>query len=156
MKFWKKSKLKIRLRFKKKITNHIGTSSLFEELENATNDVATLTIESLVSLLKEKKSYLLSQDVERFVRFVAFDNGTLFVNLKNGYPREIIRNINNFFDTNKYQIKVEHSNEIGEDTLEQKKKKFFEAQLEEASKNPILKEILECFSNSRVANIEDL
>ena len=94
--------------------------------------------------------------MERFVRFVAFDNGTLFINLEKGYPREIIRNINSFFETNKYQIKVEHSNEIGEDTLEQKKKKFFEAQLEEASKNPILKEILECFSNSRVANIEDL
>lgn len=156
MKFWKKLKLKIRLRFKKKIVSHISHSSLFEDLESVVNDVATLTIESLVSLLKEKKSFLLSQDVEKFVRFVSFDKGILSVNLENGYPREIIRNINNFFETNKYQIKVEHSNEIGEDTLEQKKRKLFESQLEEASKNPILREVLTCFSNSRVANIEDL
>ena len=101
MKFWKKLKLKIRLRFKKKIVNHISHSSLFEDLESVVNDVATLTIESLVSLLKEKKSFLLSQDVEKFVRFVSFDKGILSVNLENGYPREIIRNINNFFETNK-------------------------------------------------------
>lgn len=125
-------------------------------MENATNDIATLTIESLVSILKEKKAFLLSQDVERFVRFVSFDKSILLINLETGYPREIIKNLNNFFSDNKYKIQVKFSEEKGEDTLEQKKKNLFKAQLEEASKNPILKEVLVCFSNSIVANIEEI
>lgn len=119
-------------------------------------DVATITIEGLVSTLKTKKSFLLSQDVERFVRFVSFDNGLLLVNLEDGYPRELIKNLNNFFTANNINIKVEFSSERGQDTLEQKKKAIFKAQLDEVSKNPILKEILDCFTNSVVANIEDL
>lgn len=129
---------------------------MFEEVESLDNDVATMTIEGLVDLLKEKKSFILSQDVARYIRFVGFDNGILSVNLENGYPREIIKNINHFFEENKYKIKMEYSSEKGEDTLEQKKKAVFKKQLEEVSQNPILKEILECFSNSVVANIEEL
>ena len=129
---------------------------MFEEVESLDNDVATMTIEGLVDLLKEKKSFILSQDVARYIRFVGFDNGILSVNLEDGYPREIIKNINHFFEENKYKIKMEYSSEKGEDTLEQKKKAVFKKQLEEVSQNPILKEILECFSNSVVANIEEL
>lgn len=130
---------------------------MFDEVADATEgDVATITIEGLVSTLKTKKSFLLSQDVERFVRFVSFDNGLLLVNLEDGYPRELIKNLNNFFTANNINIKVEFSSERGQDTLEQKKKAIFKAQLDEVSKNPILKEILDCFTNSVVANIEDL
>lgn len=130
---------------------------MFDEVADATEgDVATITIEGLVSTLKTKKSFLLSQDVERFVRFVSFDKGLLLVNLEEGYPRELIKNLNNFFATNNINIKVEFSSERGQDTLEQKKKAIFKAQLDEVSKNPILKEILTCFTNSVVANIEDL
>ncbi|MBR1545075.1 MAG: hypothetical protein IJ638_03985 [Alphaproteobacteria bacterium] len=125
-------------------------------MESLDNDVATMTVEGLVDLLKEKKSFILSQDVARYIRFVGFDKGILSVNLEEGYPREIIKNINHFFEENKYKIKMEYSNEKGEDTLEQKKKAVFKKQLEEVSQNPILKEILECFSNSVVANIEEL
>ena len=125
-------------------------------MESLDNDVATMTIEGLVDLLKEKKSFILSQDVARYIRFVGFDNGILSVNLEDGYPREIIKNINHFFEENKYKIKMEYSSEKGEDTLEQKKKAVFKKQLEEVSQNPILKEILDCFSNSVVANIEEL
>ena len=103
-----------------------------------------------------KKSFILSQDVSRYVRFVGFENGELLINLEDGYPKEIIRNLNNFFEENKYKVKVEHSPERGEDTLEQKKKALFNKQLEEVSQNPLLKEILTCFSNSVVAKIEDL
>ncbi len=149
-------KIRIRLRFKKKIASHIISGSLFEEVENATDDVSTMTIESLVNLLKEKKSFILSQDVSRYIRFVKFDNGIIYVNLEVGYPKEIIKNLNRFFDENKYKIKVEYSQEKGDDTLEQKKKALFNRQLEEVLQNPILKEILTCFSNSIVANIEDL
>ena len=130
---------------------------MFDEVADATEcDVATITIEGLVSTLKTKKSFLLSQDVERFVRFVSFDKGLLLINLEDGYPRELIKNLNNFFTTNNINIKVEFSSERGQDTLEQKKKAIFKAQLDEVSKNPILKEILTCFTNSVVANIEDL
>ncbi len=150
-------KIRLPLKFKKKISSHIVSSSLFEEIENATdNDVATLTIEGLVNLLKEKKSFILSQDVAKYVRFVRFDNGVIFINLETGYPREIVKNINNFFNDNKYKVKIECCQEKGEDTLEQKKKALFNKQLEEVSQNPILKEVLECFSNSVVANIEEL
>lgn len=130
---------------------------MFDEVADATEgDVATITIEGLVSTLKTKKSFLLSQDVERFVRFVSFDKGLLLVNLEDGYPRELIKNLNNFFTANNINIKVEFSSERGQDTLEQKKKAIFKTQLDEVSKNPILKEILDCFTNSVVANIEDL
>ncbi len=125
-------------------------------MESATNDVATMTIEGLVDILKEKKSFILSQDVARYIRFVGFEKGILSVNLEEGYPREIIKNLNHFFDENKYNIKVECSLERGEDTLEQKKKALFNKQLDEVSQNPILKEILTCFANSTVANIEEL
>ena len=148
--------IRIQLKFKKKISSHIVSNSLFEEIENATDDVATMTIEGLVDLLKEKKSFILSQDVARYVRFVKFEKGILFVNLEDGYPREIVKNLNHFFDENKYKIKIECSTERGEDTLEQKKKALFNKQLEEVSQNPILKEVLNCFSNSVVANIEEL
>lgn len=150
-------KVKLLPKYKKKIASHINTSLLFDEVADATEgDVATITIEGLVSTLKTKKSFLLSQDVERFVRFVSFDKGLLLVNLEDGYPRELIKNLNNFFTTNNINIKVEFSSERGQDTLEQKKKAIFKAQLDEVSKNPILKEILDCFTNSVVANIEDL
>lgn len=130
---------------------------MFDEVADATEgDVATITIEGLVSTLKTKKSFLLSQDVERFVRFVSFDKGLLLINLEERYPRELIKNLNNFFTANNINIKVEFSSERGQDTLEQKKKAIFNAQLDEVSKNPILKEILTCFTNSVVANIEDL
>lgn len=150
-------KVKLQPKYKKKIASHINTSLLFDEVADATEgDVATITIEGLVSTLKTKKSFLLSQDVERFVRFVSFDKGLLLVNLEDGYPRELIKNLNNFFTANNINIKVEFSSERGQDTLEQKKKAIFKAQLDEVSKNPILKEILDCFTNSVVANIEDL
>lgn len=150
-------KVKLLPKYKKKIASHINTSLLFDEVADATEgDVATITVEGLVSTLKTKKSFLLSQDVERFVRFVSFDKGLLLVNLEDGYPRELIKNLNNFFTTNNINIKVEFSSEQGQDTLEQKKKAIFKAQLDEVSKNPILKEILDCFTNSVVANIEDL
>ena len=150
-------KVKLLPKYKKKIASHINTSLLFDEVADATEgDVATITIEGLVSTLKTKKSFLLSQDVERFVRFVSFDKGLLLVNLEDGYPRELIKNLNNFFTANNINIKVEFSSERGQDTLEQKKKAIFKAQLDEVSKNPILKEILTCFTNSVVANIEDL
>lgn len=150
-------KVKLLPKYKKKIASHINTSLLFDEVADATEgDVATITIEGLVSTLKTKKSFLLSQDVERFVRFVSFDKGLLLVNLEDGYPRELIKNLNNFFTANDINIKVEFSSERGQDTLEQKKKAIFKAQLDEVSKNPILKEILDCFTNSVVANIEDL
>ena len=129
---------------------------MFEEVENATDDVSIMTVEGLVNLLKEKKSFILSQDVSRYIRFVKFDNCVIFVNLENGYPKEIIKNLNRFFDENRFKIKVEFSNEKGDDTLEQKKKALFNKQLDEVSQNPILKEILTCFPNSIVANIEDL
>ena len=128
----------------------------FEGIVGNENDVSTMTIEGLVDLLKKNKNYLLSQDVERYVRFVGFADGVLSVNLENEHPREIIRNMNTFFETHNLQILVKQVDERGDDTLEQKKKKFFEEQLREVSKNPILKEILECFPNSKVANIEDL
>lgn len=150
-------KVKLLPKYKKKIASHINTSLLFDEVADATEgDVATITVEGLVSTLKTKKSFLLSQDVERFVRFVSFDKGLLLVNLEDGYPRELIKNLNNFFTANNINIKVEFSSERGQDTLEQKKKAIFKAQLDEVSKNPILKEILDCFTNSVVANIEDL
>lgn len=150
-------KVKLLPKYKKKIASHINTSLLFDEVADATeSDVATITIEGLVSTLKTKKSFLLSQDVERFVRFVSFDKGLLLINLEDGYPRELIKNLNNFFTANNINIKVEFSSERGQDTLEQKKKAIFKAQLDEVSKNPILKEILDCFTNSVVANIEDL
>ena len=132
---------------------------LFDEVEGIAgegSDVATITIEGLVDILKKNKNFLLSQDVERFVRFVGFADGVLSVNLEDGHPREIIRNINAFFATHNMEISVKQVDDRGEDTLEQKKKKLFEEQLAEVSKNPILKEILECFTNSKVANIEDL
>ena len=70
---------------------------MFDEVADATEgDVATITIEGLVSTLKTKKSFLLSQDVERFVRFVSFDKGLLLVNLEDGYPRELIKNLITF------------------------------------------------------------
>jgi len=115
-----------------------------------------MTIEGLVDTLKKNKNFLLSQDVERYVRFVGFADGVLSINLEEGHPREIILNMNMFFKTHNLQISVKQVDEKGEDTLEQKKKKLFENQLQEALKNPILKEVLTCFTNSKVANIEDL
>ena len=129
---------------------------MFEELAKVADSVSTMTIESLVDTLKEKKSFLLSRDVERYVRFVGFDKGVLFINLEELHPKELIKNLNDFFIQSKFNIKVIRSSEKGDDTLEQKKKALFQQQLMEVSQNPILKEILECFRNSVVENIEDL
>lgn len=120
------------------------------------NEVSTLSIESIVEILREKKKYLLSQDVEKYVRFVSFENGTLFINFDTGYPRELLKNLNDFFIMAKYNIKVEHSNQAGEDTIYKKKQDIFNSQLKEISTNPILKEILHSFKNSYVAKIEEL
>ncbi len=129
---------------------------MFEELAKVADSVSTMTIESLVDTLKEKKSFLLSRDVERYVRFVGFDKGVLSINLEELHPKELIKNLNDFFIQSKFNIKVIRSSEKGDDTLEQKKKALFQQQLMEVSQNPILKEILECFRNSVVENIEDL
>ncbi|MGN0929060.1 MAG: hypothetical protein ACI4N3_00265 [Alphaproteobacteria bacterium] len=129
---------------------------MFEEEESSNTDVSILSIESIVDILKEKKNYLLSQDVERYVRFVSFDKGVLFINFDTGYPRELLKNLNTFFANAKYNIKVEHSNEVGEDTIYKKKRDIFEAQLKEISNNPILKELLHSFTNSYVAKIEEI
>lgn len=139
--------------FKKKITSL--NSNLFDEVNND-NDVSTLTIEGLVDILKDNKSFILSQDVRRFIRFVGFENGSLAVNLQSGYPRDIIKNLNSFFAENKYQITVNQSTELGEDTLEQKEKVLFQEQLDSVKANPILSEVLERFENSVVANIENI
>lgn len=128
---------------------------MFEE-ENPVIDVSTLSIESIVDILKEKKNFLLSQDVERYVRFVSFDKGVLFINFDIGYPRELLKNLNAFFTNAKYNIRVEHSNEVGEDTIYKKKQDFFNAQIAEISDNPIFKEILRNFRNSYVAKIEEI
>ena len=129
---------------------------MFEEEINNNTDISILSIESIVDILREKKNYLLSQDVERYVRFVSFDKGVLFINFDTGYPRELLKNLNTFFANAKYNIKVEHSNEAGEDTIYKKKRDIFEAQLKEISSNPILKEISQNFKNSYVAKIEEI
>ena len=128
---------------------------MFEE-ENSVIDVSTLSIESIVDILKEKKNFLLSQDVERYVRFVSFENGVLYINFDSGYPRELLKNLNAFFVNAKYNIKVEHSDMPGEDTILKKKRDIFNAQVAEISNNPILKEVLSAFSNSYVAKIEEI
>ncbi len=66
------------------------------------------------------------------------------------------KNLNTFFIDNKYKINVAQSSELGEDTLEQKEKALFQRQIDEVKENPILKEVLECFENSVVANIENI
>ncbi len=128
---------------------------MFEE-EQSVTDVSTLSIESIVDILKEKKNFLLSQDVERYVRFVSFDKGVLLINFDTGYPRELLKNLNTFFANAKYNIKVEHSDNPGEDTIYKKKQDFFNAQIAEISDNPIFKEILRNFKNSYVAKIEEM
>lgn len=126
------------------------------EVDNSLISISTLSIESIVEILKEKKNFLLSQDVEKFVRFVSFDNGILFINFDSGYPRELLKNLNDFFLKAKYNIKVEHSNQLGEDTISSKKQALFQKQLNEISTSPLLKEVLTAFKNSYVAKIDEL
>ncbi len=125
-------------------------------MENELIDISTISIESIIEILKEKKNFLLSQDVEKYVRFVSFDNGTLFINFDTGYPRELLKNLNTFFAKEKYNIKVEHSTLPGQDTIYKQKQDLFNKQLQELSTNPILKELLNSFKNSYVAKIEDI
>jgi hypothetical protein len=118
--------------------------------------VSDLTIESVVAILKEKKSFLLSQDVEKFARFVSFDNGTLRLNFNDGAPRELLKNLNQFFAAEKYGIEVVKSDDPGDDTIREKAKKLFDSQVAEISGNPILKEILSGFKDSYIAKIEEM
>lgn len=119
-------------------------------------ELSTLSIESIIEILKEKKNFLLSQDVERYVRFVSFDNGVLLINFDTGYPRELLKNLNYFFENAKYNIRVVHSELPGEDTIYKKKHDILNAQIKEISDNPTIKEILRSFTNSYVAKIEEL
>ena len=51
---------------------------------------------------------------------------------------------------------MEHSDQLGEDTVFKKKQDFFNNQLREISENPILKEMMRSFKNSYVAKIEEI
>ena len=155
LKFLIKQKIRLLLKYKKKISSLINNSPLFEE-ENSVIEISTISIESIIEILREKKNYLLSQDVEKYVRFVSFENGILLINFDTGYPRELLKNLNNFFVKEKYNIQVEHSNQLGEDTVFKKKQYFFNNQLREISENPILKEMMRSFKNSYVAKIEEI
>lgn len=119
-------------------------------------EISLLTVESLVALLREKKNFLLSQDVEGYARFVGFDKGRLSLNFNTGVPREIISNLNKFFAENRMDIKVVRSDAEGEPTLKERRENLFNAQLAEISGNPILKEILSKFADARVVGIERL
>jgi hypothetical protein len=108
-----------------------------------------------VSLLKERKSFLLSQDVEKFARFVSFAGGVLRLNFNSGFPVQIVRNLNQFFADAGCGIRVEKSDERGDDTVREKQERLFREQLAEMSGNGILREALRVFKDSYVAKIED-
>jgi DNA polymerase-3 subunit gamma/tau len=112
------------------------------------------TSEALSALLKSKRSFLLSQDVEKYARFVGFDGGALRLNFAPSAPREIVSNLNAFFAENHMNIKVEKSDEPGAPTVAEAAETLFNTQVAEFASNPILKEILEIFPNSYVAKIE--
>jgi len=118
-------------------------------------EFASMTIEAIVDLVRQK-NYLLSQDVERFVRFVSFGGGVLQANLNAGAPRDIIKNMNSLFDASRIAIVVKKSDEMGEASLSEQKTAMFEAQANMASSNPIVAEILRAFPNSSIAKVEEL
>ena len=67
-----------------------------------------------------------------------------------------MKNLNSFFEENNFKIEVVGSDEKGQDTLTTQKQNLLKTQMEELSKNPVFREILNCFTDSVVANIEDL
>lgn len=98
----------------------------------------------------------MAREVEDYVRFVKFTEGKLYINLETGYPKGIMKNLNSFFEENNFKIEVVGSDEKGQDTLTTQKQNLLKTQMEELSKNPVFREILNCFPDSVVANIEDL
>ncbi|MDR2098870.1 MAG: hypothetical protein LBO78_02485 [Rickettsiales bacterium] len=118
--------------------------------------ISILTIESVVAILKEKKNFLLSQDVEGYCRFVAFANGVLELNLAEGAPRELIRNLNKFFLDAKYAIEARQSDQPGEPSIRERQLQAFEEQKAAMAGNPVLREVLARFPDSYVAKIEQM
>lgn len=80
----------------------------------------------------------------------------MLVNKEPNAPKNIINSMNEFFEKNNLQIKVQITNEIGEPTLEEQTKIFFQKQLNEISTNPIIKEIFSTFKNYTIEKIETL
>lgn len=141
------------MKFKKKITD---SNILFNESIENNNDLSVITIESIFNKVKEHKSFLLAQDIKRNIRFVSFKNGTLFVNKEENSSQNIINNMNIFFEEHNIDIKVQLSPELGEPTLEQQEKMLFQKQIEEISKQPIMKEFFNSFKNYSVEKIEKI
>ena len=140
------------MKFKKKITT---SNILFDEFAEK-NSLSVITIESIFNKVKEYKSLLLAQEIRKNIRFVSFKNGTVFVNKVENAPKNIINNMNMFFEKNNIDIKVELSPEIGEPTLEEQEKMLFEKQIQEISKEPVIKEFFRYFDNYSVEKIEKL
>ena len=141
------------MKFKKKITD---SNILFNESIENNNDLSVITIESIFNKVKEHKSFLLAQDIKRNIRFVSFKNGTLFVNKEKNSSQNIINNMNMFFEEHNIDIKVQLSPELGEPTLEQQEKMLFQKQIDEISKQPIMKEFFNSFKNYSVEKIEKI
>ena len=140
------------MKLKKKI---ISSNALFDEFaEN--NNLSVITIESIFNKVRELKSILLAQEIRKFIKFVSFTKGTVFVNTVEDAPRNIINRMNLFFEDNNIDINVALSHEEGQPTLEQQEKILLEKQIQEISKQPIMKEFFKRFTNYSVEKIEKL
>ncbi len=140
------------MKFKKKIT----TSTVLFDSFTETNNLPVVTIEAIFNKVKEHKSLLLAQEIRKNIRFVSFKDGILFVNKEQNSPKNIINNMNMFFENNNIDIKVELSPETGQPTLEEQEKILFEKQIQEISKEPIMKELFNYFKNYSIEKIENL
>ena len=118
------------MKFKKKITT---STALFDDFTE-TNNLPVVTIEAIFNKVKEHKSLLLEQKS----------------------PKNIINNMNMFFENNNIDIKVELSPKTGQPTLEEQEKILFEKQIQEISEEPIMREFFKSFKNYSVEKIEKL
>lgn len=140
------------MKFKKKIT----TSNILFDDSADNNNLSVITIEAIFNKVKEHKSLILAQEIRKYIRFVSFNNGILFVNKNENSPKNIINNMNLFFENNNIDINVKLSPEPGEPTLEEQEKILFEKQINEISTQPIMKEFFRTFKNYSVEKIENL
>jgi DNA polymerase-3 subunit gamma/tau len=112
------------------------------------------TTEALSALLRSRREVILAKDVENHARFVGFANGVLELNFSDGHPREIVRNLNDFFAREGIAARVEHSSALGAPTIAEAALAAFEEQAAEFAGNPILLEIERLFPGAKIARVE--
>ncbi len=116
----------------------------------------------LIELARLKKESILRTNMERFIHVIEFKNGYFKYRLATNAPNGLQTSIALFLQEQtfkKWEISLSSDPSLGDLTIKQQEQKILADQLEDISKDPKIKNILDGLSNSRFIGIiseEDL